>query len=115
MRPIHRPGRRPFEVDPFAVIPAAVTRTLELVFAGLPVWRAAQVSAARVDYEYAIRRAIYPDAKFLLEFGIDAKRKLRWIANLENRIRLKKGARKKETEECQKPRRQEACHHRPDK
>src|SRR5277367_6297533 len=55
MRAIHRPRRRPLEVNPFAVIAAAVAWTLEFIFAGLPVGRASQMGAARVDYEYAVR------------------------------------------------------------
>ncbi len=59
--------------------------------------------AARVDHEHSIGCAINPDAIFLLEFGIDAERELRGIADLENGIGFEKSAGKKEPEEGKKP------------
>ena len=104
---IHGPRCGTFKVDPFAVIAAAVTRTLELVLTGLPVGRTAKVSAARVDYEQPVRSAIDPDAVLLLKFGVDAQREFRGIADFENCVGLKKSAGKKESEEREKPRGQE--------
>ena len=97
---VHGSRGRPFEVDAFAVVAAAVARAFELIFAGLPIGRASQMRAACVDHEYAVRRAIHPDAIFLLELGVDAKRELRGIANLENGVGFKKSAGKKKPEEC---------------
>ena len=84
VRAIHGPRSGSFEVDSFIVIATAVARTFEFVFAGLPVGRATEMRAARIDYEYAVRRAIHPDAIFLLELRVDTKRKFRGISNLEN-------------------------------
>jgi hypothetical protein len=88
---------------------------LELVLARFPIWRATQVRAASVDHEHAIGRAVHPDAVALLELGVDAKRKLGWIANLENRIRLEKSAGEKESEKRDEPGHQEASDHGPHK
>src|SRR5580700_3290705 len=84
-----------FEVDALAVITAAVAGTLELVLARLPVWRAAEVGAARVDHEDSVWSAIDPDAVLLLKLGINAECELRRIADLENCVGLKKSAGKK--------------------
>src|ERR1700686_4605030 len=51
VRAVHRPRGRAFEVDPFTVVAAAVARTFEFIFAGLPIRCASQVRAARVDHE----------------------------------------------------------------
>src|SRR5581483_883647 len=67
VRSVHRPRRRPFEVDSFTVVTTAVTRTLEFVLRRLPVGRAAQVGAARINHEQPVWCAIHPDAIFLLE------------------------------------------------
>src|SRR5260370_7404729 len=89
MRAIHGPRRRPFEVDTFAVVAAAVARALELVFAGFPIGRTAQMCAASVNDEDTARRAVHPDAVLLLPFGIHAQSVIRSVANLENRVSLK--------------------------
>jgi len=94
---VHRTRRRPFEVDPFAVITASVAWTLELVLAGLPVGRAAQMSAARVNDKDAIGRAVHPNAVFLLPLGIHAESIIRGIANLKNGGRFKERTRKEES------------------
>src|SRR3984885_11268300 len=73
---IHGSRGGPFEVDPFAVIAAAVAWTFEFVFGGLPVRSAAQMCAASVDHKQTVRCAINPNAIFLLKFGVDPKRKL---------------------------------------
>src|SRR5215472_134906 len=62
VRAVHRARGRTFEVHPFAVIAAAVTGALELVFACFPVRGAAQVRAARVYNKDAVRSAVHPDA-----------------------------------------------------
>src|SRR5690242_17475249 len=103
VRPVHRARRRAFEVDPFAVIAAAVARTLELVFAGLPVRSAAQMCAARVDNKDAVWSAVHPDAVFLLKLGIYAQRVVGGIADLENRGWLEKRARQEKAEEGNEP------------
>ena len=113
MRPVHRTRRRPFKVHAFAVISASVARALELVFARLPVRRASQMCAARINDEETIGCAIHPDAELLLPFGIHAKRILRRISDLENRVRFKKRARQEEAEERKEPCRQEGGHSHP--
>ena len=50
-----------------------MTRTLELVFAGLPVRRATKMGATRVDHKKAIRSLSYPDSILLLPLGVDSK------------------------------------------
>src|SRR5713226_4751494 len=84
VRAIHWTRRGSLEVDTFAVVAASVAWALELVLAGLPIGCAAQVSAASVDDEYAIRRAVHPDAIFLLPFSIDTQGVVRGVADLEN-------------------------------
>src|SRR5215472_522657 len=101
--PIHRARRRTLEVDPFAVVAAAVAGTLEFVFAGLPIRGAAEMRTACINNKEAIGSAVHPDAVLLLKLGVYAKRVIRRIADLENRGRLKKGARKKKAKESDKP------------
>src|SRR5260370_26376989 len=55
---VHGPRRRSLEVDAFAIVTAPVAGALKLVLAGLPIGRAAQVSAAGVDDKDAIRCAV---------------------------------------------------------
>src|SRR5579859_3274777 len=90
---IHRTRRWSFEVDPLAVVTATVARALELVLTGLPVRRASQMCAACINHEQPVRRAVHPDAKFLLELGVDAQRKFGRIANLKDGVRFEKSAR----------------------
>src|SRR5260370_24262254 len=92
MRAIHGPRRRPFEVDTFAVVAAAVARALELVFAGFPIGRTAQMCAASVNDEHTALRAVHPEEVLLLPFGIDSQSVVRGVANLEHRGRLKERA-----------------------
>src|SRR5215469_8406785 len=112
---VHGTWSRALEVDSFIVVSAAVARTLEFVFARLPIWSAAQMRAARVDHKKAVGRAVNPDAIFLLELGVDAECEFRWIADFENGVRFEKSTWKKETEEGEEPRHQEAGDHGPDK
>src|SRR5258708_18988730 len=114
MSSVHGARGGAFEVDPLAVIAAAMTRTLELVFAGLPVGRATEMRATRIDHEYPIGRAIDPDAILLLKLGIDSERELRGISNFENRVGFEKSARKKEPEEGQEPRSEKCRYAHPD-
>src|SRR2546422_9217761 len=100
---VHRTRRGPFEVDPFAVITASVAWTLELVLAGLPVGRAAQMSAARVNDKDAIGRAVHPNAVFLLPLGVHAESIIRGVANLENGGRFKERTRKEESKKSDEP------------
>src|SRR6185369_3678070 len=71
-RAVHRSRRGTFEVDTLAVVTTTVTRALELVFAGFPVGRAAEMRTARVDHEETIGSACDPDAVLLLPLRIDA-------------------------------------------
>ena len=70
---VHGTRRRSFEVDALAVVTAAVARTLEFVFTGLPIRRAAEMRAAGVDYKNPVGSAIDPDAIFLLELGVHSQ------------------------------------------
>ena len=114
VRAIHRTRRRPLKVDTFTVVAAPVAGTLELVLAGLPIGCTAQVSAASVDDEYTIRRAVHPDAVFLLKLGIYAKRVVGCLADFEYGWRLKESARKKESEEGNEPSAEKSCDAAPD-
>src|SRR5438874_2631873 len=84
VRAIHGTRCRSFKVDTFAVVSAPVARALKLVFAGLPIGCAAQVSAAGVDDKHAVRRAVHPYAVLLLPFGIDAEGVVRSVTDLEH-------------------------------
>src|SRR5437879_2556877 len=81
---MHSTRCRSFKVDTFAVVSAPVARALKLVFAGLPIGCAAQVSAAGVDDKHAVRRAVHPYAVLLLPFGIDAEGVVRSVTDLEH-------------------------------
>src|SRR5580698_789469 len=101
---IHGTRGGTLEVNSFAVVSAAVTRTLEFVFARLPVRSATQMSAARVNHEDAIGRPVYPDAVSLLELGVHAQPILLGIADLEAGCRLEQSTGQKETEKGNEPR-----------
>lgn len=73
LSPIHRPGRRPLEVDGFTVVATAVTGTLKLIFTRPPIWSAAKMCAAGINNEYSVRGLVDPDAILLLPLGIDPK------------------------------------------
>src|SRR5207248_6950266 len=105
---VHGARRRAFEVDAFAVVATAVARAFEFVFARLPVGGAAEVGAASVNDEKTIRRAIDPDAIFLLPLGINPKSVVGGVSNLEGSTRLEQCARQEEAEECEKPRDQKS-------
>src|SRR5260370_1670939 len=98
MRAIHGTRRRAFEVDTFAVVTAAVTRTLELILACLPVWGATQMSAASIDDEHAIGCAVNPDAVFLLPLGVNTDSVARSVADPENSCMLDTHARNQKTQ-----------------
>src|SRR5919109_896337 len=110
---IHRTRRWPFEVHSLAVIPAAVARTLKLVFARLPVRRAAEMCASRVNNEQTIRRAINPNAIFLLPFGVHAQPIVSGIADFETCRRFEQRSRQEEAEEGEKPGCKKCRHRRP--
>src|SRR5712692_1032633 len=84
VRAVHRTRRGALEVDAFAVVAAAVARTLEFVFAGFPIGRAAKMRAARVDDENAVGCAIDPDSNFFLNLGVDTESVIGGIADLED-------------------------------
>src|ERR1035441_5240983 len=77
VRPVHGARRRTLEVDAFGIVAAAVAGALELIFALLPVRRAAQVSADGRDDEDALGIAHHPDAGLILEFGVDPEAEIR--------------------------------------
>src|SRR5215204_4907652 len=85
---IHRARRGAFEVDALTVVAAAVARALELVLARLPVGRASQVRAARVDDEQALGVSDDPDAVLLLPLGVHAERVVARKADAEDARRL---------------------------
>ena len=60
--------------------------------------------AARVDYEDSIRRAIDPDAVFLLKLCIHSQTVFFGIPDLEAGCWLEQSAGQKEAEESQEPR-----------
>src|SRR5690349_3123383 len=115
MRAIHGPRRRALEIDSFAVVSAAVAWALKFVFTRLPIRSAAEMSAARVYHEEAVRGAIHPNAVLLLKLRIDPERELRGIPDLEEGVWLKQRAGKEESEESEEPCRQERGDHGPDK
>ena len=76
LEPLERPGRRALEVDPGDIEPAAVARALELLLAGQPVGRAAQVGADRLErvddvLAVVLGRADDPEAPLGLESVAD--------------------------------------------
>src|SRR5258708_4878988 len=103
VRPVPPTRGRSFQVDTFAVVSTPVAWALELVLAGLPIGSAAQMCAASVDDEYPIRRAVHPDAVFLLPLGIHTQGIVRGIADFENGRRFEKGAREEKTKEGDEP------------
>src|SRR5208283_1952001 len=105
---VHGPGRRTLEIYPFVIVAASMARTFELVFAGLPVRRTAQMSTTSVDDKNAIRSAIYPDAILLLPFRVHAQTVIGGIPDLENGGWFEKSAGQKKTEKSQKPCRQKS-------
>src|SRR6185369_9822892 len=98
--------RRAFEVNAFTVVTTTVARAFEFVFTGLPVGRATEVCAARVDDEEPIGRSRHPDAVLLLPFGIDTQRVVAWSADAKDAGRFENRARQEEPHEHQEERRQ---------
>ena len=68
--PVHGPRCRSFEINPFAVVPAAVAGAFKFVFALHPIGRAAQMGALGVDDENSLGVANHPNSMFLLKSGI---------------------------------------------
>ena len=98
---VHGPRRRTFKVDAFGVIAAAMTRALELVLAGLPVWGAAKMRTHRRDHENAFGVSHDPDPVLALELGIDAESEVGGVADLEPGLGLVQRALEEEAEEHQ--------------
>src|SRR5258705_11745447 len=71
---IHRSRGRPFKLDRLAIVAAAVTGTLKLILARLPVRRAAKMGAASIDYKNPIRSLVDPDAVLLLPLRVNTQR-----------------------------------------
>src|SRR5437899_4559813 len=111
---IHWSRRWTFKVDPFAVITAAVTRTLELVLTRFPVGRAPQMRAAGVNHKHTVRRLIHPDAVLLLPLGIHAQGIIAEKSNFESAGRFGNRTRQEKPHEHQKASRHktgDACPH----
>ena len=79
-----------------------MARALELVLARLPVGRAAEVRAARVDHKQAIGSSCDPDAILLLPFGVDADRVIVRRADAKYAGRFENGPRQEKPDEHQK-------------
>src|SRR2546421_8160459 len=86
----------------------------ELVLAGFPIRCAAEVSAASVDDKHAIRRAVHPDAVFLLPLAIYTQGVIRGITNLKDGRGFKQRAWEKEFKEGDEPSTQETSDGSPD-
>src|SRR5882762_5204731 len=114
VRAIHRTRCRSFKVDTFAVVAAPMAGAFELVLAGFPIGCAAEVSAASVDDKHAIRRAVHPDAVFLLPLGIYTQGVVRGITNLEDRGGFEERTWKKKLKESDEPSAQETSDGSPD-
>jgi hypothetical protein len=98
---VHRPRRGALEIDGFGIVAAAVTRTLELILAGLPFRGATQMRATGEDDEEPVRLLDHPDAVAHQELLIDAEVEIRRIANGKDGIRLIKRPREEEAQEHQ--------------
>src|SRR5215831_12432820 len=71
--------------------------------------------AARINHEQTIRRAIHPNAVFLLPFSVNPEPVIRWISDFETCCWFKQCSRKKKPEEGDKPGRKEGRDRRPRK
>jgi len=98
---VHGPGRRPFEVDAFGVVAAAMARAFELIFAGPPVGSTAEVRTHGIDHENTFRVPHHPDPVCALKLGVD-KAEIRWITDLEFGFRLVENAGEEVAEKHQK-------------
>ena len=114
VRPVHGTRRRAFEIDAFGRVTAAVAGTLEFVFRGFPVRRAAQMRAAGEDHKQAVRLAHHPNPVLLFEALVNARLEIRGVTDFENRAGLEKRARKEEAQEHQEIRAQESRYAAPD-
>src|SRR4029078_6061983 len=103
MGAVHGTRCWPLKINALVVVPAAVARTLEFVFARLPIRRATQVRTTRVNHEEPIWRAINPDAVLLLPLRIDTQSVIRRIPDFESRCRLEKRAAPEKKEKCNEP------------
>src|SRR5581483_717239 len=70
---IHRTRRRTFEIDSFNIVAATMTRTFEFVLARLPIGRATQVRAARVNHKQPVSSLLDPNAIRHFVFLINAE------------------------------------------
>jgi len=71
MATVHGSGSWTFEVNPLAVVTAAMTRAFEFVLGRLPIGRTTQMRAARVNDEKAIRCAVHPNPVLLEPLLVD--------------------------------------------
>src|SRR5271168_1719618 len=100
-RTIHGARSGTFEIHALTVVSAAVARAFELVFRALPFRRAAEVSAAREDYENAIRLANNPDAIGHQEALVDTEREIGRKADIKYGIWFVEDARKEKPQKHQ--------------
>ena len=103
---VHWSRRGSLEVDALTVVATAVTWAFELVFTGLPVGRAAEMRATRIDDEETIGCSRHPDAVLLLPFCIDADRVVGGRPDTEDAGRFENRARQEEPHEHQEERRE---------
>src|SRR5579872_4258168 len=101
MRAVHGTRRRPFEVDGFGVIAAAVARALELIFARLPFRRAAEVGAAGENHEDAVRLFNNPNAIGHQEALVDSETEVGRKADAEHGVGLIQSSWKEEPQKHQ--------------
>src|SRR5579885_2610276 len=88
VRAVHGARRRPFEIDALRIVPASVTRTLELVFSGFPVGRAAKVRAHRGNHEDPLGISDYPNPVLVLKFGVYAEPEIRRVSDAKPGLRF---------------------------
>ena len=98
---VHGPRRRPFKIDSFRRVAAAVAGALEFVFRRLPIRSAAQVRALGKDRENLGGLPHHVDSILLLEPVTDTQHVIRRVAQIADCAGLKEGARKKEAQEHQ--------------
>src|ERR1043166_8953350 len=104
LRTIHRARRRALKVNAFTVVATAMARALKLVFACLPVGRAAEMSTASVDDKETVGSSRHPDTILLLPLGIDAECVVIGRPDTKNAGRFENRARQKEPHEHQEER-----------
>ena len=99
VRAVHRTRRGPFKINGLSIVAAAVTRTLELVFARFPLRRAAQVRTAGEHDKEAIGLLDDPNTIAHQELLVHAEIEIRGIADRENGVGFVECPRKKEPQE----------------